>query len=112
MPAKQPGVMGRAVVATLVPARRFRYSARIVKCSTSRYYEKTTTAAPGPAEITAIDVTMHAPPRAAGALSRPLLGQDATPGRATDATGAHHGHHDQPAPQESSGHKLGLTAAQ
>ena len=38
-PAGQPGVIGRAVLAALLPARRPRYSARIVKCSTSRYHE-------------------------------------------------------------------------
>ena len=31
------GVIGRAVLATLLPARRLRYSARKVKCATSRY---------------------------------------------------------------------------
>jgi hypothetical protein len=35
----QPGAIGRAVLATLLPARRSRYSARTVKCSTSRYHE-------------------------------------------------------------------------
>ena len=38
-PAGQPGVIGRAVLATLLPARRPRYSARLVKCATSRYHE-------------------------------------------------------------------------
>ena len=37
--AAQPGAIGRAVLATLLPARRPRYSARTVKCSTSRYHE-------------------------------------------------------------------------
>ena len=36
-PADLPGIIGRAVLATLLPARRPRYSARKVKCSTSRY---------------------------------------------------------------------------
>ena len=36
-PADLPGVIGRAVLATLLPARRLRFSARKVKCATSRY---------------------------------------------------------------------------
>ena len=36
-PADLPGAIGRAVLATLLPARRPRYSARKVKCATSRY---------------------------------------------------------------------------
>jgi hypothetical protein len=36
-PADLPGVIGRAVLATLLPARRPRYSARKFKCATSRY---------------------------------------------------------------------------
>jgi hypothetical protein len=36
-PADLPGVIGRAVLSTLLPDRRPRYSARKVKCATSRY---------------------------------------------------------------------------
>src|SRR5262245_31225948 len=39
-PANLPGVIGRAVLATLLPARRLRYSARKVKCATSRYLNR------------------------------------------------------------------------
>ena len=38
-PADLPGVIGRAVLATLLPARRLRFSARKVKCATSRYWK-------------------------------------------------------------------------
>jgi hypothetical protein len=60
------GTIGRAVLATLLPPRRPRYSSRGVKCPTSRYHDRgdrggdtrptrTTT-------ITAIDITVLAPP--------------------------------------------------
>ncbi len=39
-PADPAGVIGRAVLATLLPARRPRYSARKVKCATSRYLNR------------------------------------------------------------------------
>jgi hypothetical protein len=52
------GVIGRTVLATLLPARRPRYSARTVKCSTSRYHEHDTSRPQSPATITAIDITM------------------------------------------------------
>jgi hypothetical protein len=39
-PADPLGVIGRAVLATLLPARRPRYSARKVKCATSRYLNR------------------------------------------------------------------------
>ena len=69
-PAAQPGVIGRAVLATLLPARRPRYSARIVKCSTSRYHENDDSRPRLPAAITAIGITVHTPPLAPGAPGR------------------------------------------
>ena len=69
-PAGQPGAIGRAVLATLLPARRARYSARIVKCSTSRYHENDDSRPRLPAAITAIGITVHTPPLAPGAPGR------------------------------------------
>jgi hypothetical protein len=66
----RPGVIGGAVLATLLPARRPRYSARAVKCSTSRYHETGDSRPRLPATISAIDITMHTPPLAAGAPGR------------------------------------------
>jgi hypothetical protein len=63
-------VIGRAVLATLLPARRPRYSARTLKCSTSRYHENGDSRPRLPAAITAIDITMHTPPLGPGAPSR------------------------------------------
>jgi hypothetical protein len=61
-PADLPGVVGRAVLATLLPARRARYSARKVKCATSRYLNRDDSR-PGPTTtITAIDVVLQTPP--------------------------------------------------
>jgi hypothetical protein len=64
--AGQPGVIGRAVLTTLLPARRPRYSARTVKCSTSRYHEHDDSRPRLPAVITAIDITMRTPPLGTG----------------------------------------------
>src|SRR5204862_1574316 len=61
-PADPPGVIGRAVLATLLPARRPRYSARKVKCATSRYLNRDDGRPPHPAAITAIDITISTPP--------------------------------------------------
>jgi hypothetical protein len=69
-PAGQPGVISRVVLATLLPARRPRYSARAVKCSTSRYHENNDSRPRLPAAITAITITLHTPPLAPGAPSR------------------------------------------
>ena len=69
-PPGQPGVLGRAVLATLLPARRARFSARTVKCSTSRYHEHDDSRPPSSAVITAIGVTMHTPPLGTGGPGR------------------------------------------
>ena len=61
-PADLPGVISRAVLATLLPARRRRYSARKVKCATSRYLNRDDGRPHTPAAITAIDITIRTPP--------------------------------------------------
>ena len=61
-PADLTGVIGRAVLATLLPARRRRFSARKVKCATSRYLNRDDGRPPHPAAITAIDITISTPP--------------------------------------------------
>jgi hypothetical protein len=48
-PADLPGVIGRAVLATLLPARRPRFSARKVKCATARYLNRDDGRPPRPA---------------------------------------------------------------
>jgi hypothetical protein len=45
-----------------MPARRPRYSARKVKCATSRYLNRETGRPAASTAITAIDITVHAPP--------------------------------------------------
>jgi hypothetical protein len=55
-------VIGRAVLATLLPARRLRFSARKVKCATSRYLNREDGRPPHPAAITAIDIAISTPP--------------------------------------------------
>jgi len=63
-PGDLPGVIGRAVLATLLPKRRPRYSARKVKCPISRYgyldHHDTRPATATP--ITAIDIAVYTPP--------------------------------------------------
>ena len=61
-PADLPGAIGRAVLATLLPARRLRFSARKVKCATSRYLNRDDGRPAHPAAITAIDIAISTPP--------------------------------------------------
>ena len=61
-PADLPGVIGRAVLGTLLPARRLRYSARKVKCATSRYLNRDDGRPGASTAITAIDITIRTPP--------------------------------------------------
>ena len=58
------GAIGRAVLATLLPPRRRRYSARKIKCSTPRYhYREDDPNRPAVSTaITAIETTVHTPP--------------------------------------------------
>ena len=61
-PADLPGAIGRAVLATLLPARRPRYSARKVKCATSRYLNRDDGRPAHPTTITAINIAISTPP--------------------------------------------------
>jgi hypothetical protein len=84
--APHPGAIGRAVLATLLPARRPRYSARTVKASTSRYPGRGDDPRPAlPEVITAITITIRAP--APGTRSRP-----ATRKRRAPVPGSHRDH--------------------
>jgi hypothetical protein len=56
------GRIGRAVLAGLLPARRARYSARKVKCSTSRFHLRDQDRPELPTRITRVLVTICAPP--------------------------------------------------
>jgi len=56
------GRIGRAVIADLLPARRARYSARKVKCSTSRYRPRELNRPELPTRITRVLVTITVPP--------------------------------------------------
>ena len=98
-PADLPGAIGRAVLATLLPARRPRFSARKVKCATSRYLNRDDGRPPHPAAITAIDITISTPPLD---LKPGRTRRDRTPPRprhaAAHPAGADHRHHHQPAP--------------
>jgi hypothetical protein len=61
-PADLPGAIGRAVLATLLPARRPRYSARKVKCATSRYLNRDDGRPAHPTAITATGIAISTPP--------------------------------------------------
>jgi hypothetical protein len=55
------GVIGRAVLATLLPPRRPRWSTRKVKNATSRYHHRDDGRPDLPTTIAAIDITLHTP---------------------------------------------------
>jgi hypothetical protein len=83
-PTGHPGLIGRAVLATLLPARRPRASARTLKTTTARYPARTTSQDPRPPRpqaITAIHVTIYAP--APGTRSRPATRQRRAPAPGT-----------------------------
>jgi Insertion element 4 transposase N-terminal/Transposase DDE domain len=65
-PADLPGVIGRAILSTLLPARRARFSARKVKCATSRYLNRDDGRPHAATAIAAIDITVHTPPLSRG----------------------------------------------
>jgi hypothetical protein len=68
----RPGAIGRAVLATLLPSRRPRFSARKVKCATSRYLNHGDQRPHTVTAITAISVTMRTPqPRTPTSTRRP-----------------------------------------
>jgi len=69
-PADLPGVIGRAVLATLLPARRPRFSARKVKCATSRYLNHGDQRPHAVTVITAVNVTVHPRPPAGTSASK------------------------------------------
>ena len=50
------------MLATLLPARRARYSARKVKCATSRYLNRDDGRPAASTAVTAIDIVVHTPP--------------------------------------------------
>jgi hypothetical protein len=56
------GVIGRAVLATLLPARRARYSARKVKCATSRYLNRDDGRPAASTTVTTINILVRTPP--------------------------------------------------
>ncbi len=56
------GDIGRAVLASLLPTRRPRYSARKLTCATSRYLNREDGRPSLPTTITAIDIAIHTPP--------------------------------------------------
>jgi hypothetical protein len=61
-PTSLPGAIGTAVLDTLLPARRLRYSARKVKNATSRYLNRDDGRPQASTTITALDITLHTPP--------------------------------------------------
>jgi transposase IS4-like protein/DDE family transposase len=64
LPAEHPdllGAIGRAVLSTLLPPRRPRWSTRRVKNATSRYLNRDDRRPHLPTTITSIDVTLHTP---------------------------------------------------
>lgn len=56
------GAIGHAVLATLLPPRRLRYSNRNVKCPTSRYHARDDGRPTHSTGILTIDIALHIPP--------------------------------------------------
>ncbi len=79
-PADLTGVIGRAVLATLLPARRPRYSARKVKCATSRYLSRDDGRPHTVTTITGISVTIATPPPPGPTSKRRLHRRTTQPG--------------------------------
>lgn len=61
-PADLLGVASREILATLLPQRRARFSARKVKCATSRYLNREDGRPAAATPIIAITIAMHTPP--------------------------------------------------
>jgi hypothetical protein len=61
--ADRLGAIGQAVLSTLLPARRLRYSNRNVKCTTSRYHARDDGRPAHSTNIIAIDIAVHTPPQ-------------------------------------------------
>jgi hypothetical protein len=58
-PTDLPGLIGPAILATLLPARRRRYSTRKVKNATSRYLDRDDGRPAASTRITALEITLH-----------------------------------------------------
>ena len=97
-PADLPGVIGRAVLATLLPARRPRFSARKVKCATSRYLNHGDERPHAVTAITAINVTVRTAAARYQREQAPPPPPDIHRSPAADPPAADHRHHHQPAP--------------
>jgi hypothetical protein len=76
------GVIGRAVLSTLLPRRRARWSARRVKNATSRYLNRDDARPVLPTTITAIDIAVHAT-TVDGSWRRPRSSRPSNPHRPT-----------------------------
>jgi hypothetical protein len=75
------GRIGRAVANSLLPARRPRYSARKVKCATSRYLNRDDGRPHESTVITSVEITILAPPPdRPAARSRARKNEPASPG--------------------------------
>jgi hypothetical protein len=82
-PADLLGAIGRAVLATLLPPRRRRYSARKVKCATSRYLNRDDARPALATAVTAIDIAVHTPAISTNYRPRRSPGTPAPPRPAT-----------------------------
>jgi hypothetical protein len=75
------GDIGRAVLETLLPTRRARYSARTVKCGTSRYRGHDHIRPQAATTITAIDIALHTPHLSDGPVRRRRASTPTSPTR-------------------------------
>ena len=97
-PADLTGAIGRAVLATLLPARRLRYSARKVKCATSRYLNRDDgrPATPPPSPRSTSRSTPR--PSTSSPAGPTATARPAPPAPPDHPPAARHRHHDQRTP--------------
>jgi Insertion element 4 transposase N-terminal/Transposase DDE domain len=79
-----PGAIGRAVLATLLPARRPRYSTRTIKSPRSRHPSRGNSTPALPVTITAITITITPPPPGTHSRLPGLKRRKPTPGSHRD----------------------------
>ena len=72
------GVVGHAVLATLLPPRRPRFSARKVKSPTSRYLNRDDGRPPTSTTLTTINITIHTPALSTAPVRPPRTPRDRT----------------------------------
>ncbi|GII52762.1 hypothetical protein Pth03_11510 [Planotetraspora thailandica] len=97
------GAIGRGILHALLSARRPRYSARKVKCATSRFLNRDDGRPHNSTTITAIDIALHTPPLELSAHRRIRSRGTSSPPPVPDPPAARHGDRDHRPARELAG---------